>query len=74
MFLAINNEVIGSLKWQNHASYPPLLLNVSWHERTVRCASDKQLIFLTIKCCYGKQVTVFAVAIAVVIVNNISSS
>ena len=28
------------------------------------CPSEEQLIFLTITCCYGKQVTVFAVAIA----------
>ena len=29
-----------------------------------RCASDERLIFSNITCCYGKQMTVFAVAIA----------
>ena len=36
MVLTINNEVIGCWKSPNHASCPPLLLNISWCERTVR--------------------------------------
>ena len=66
MFLTINNKVIRSRKWPNHASCPPLLLNVSWPERSHahrRCASEEWLIFSTITRCYDKRVTVFAVAI-----------
>ena len=39
MFLTINNEVIWCLKSPNHVSCPPLLLNVSWRERTVRASA-----------------------------------
>ena len=64
MFLRINNDVIGSGKWPNHASCLTLLLNVSWRDQTVR-ASDDRLIFSSITRCYDKRVTVFAVAIVV---------
>ena len=66
MFLTINSEVIWSLKSQNHASCPPLLLNVSWRERTVRASALRVMwppwYFITR--CYGKQVEVFGVAVA----------
>ena len=39
MFLTINKTVIESLKLPNHASFLPLLHNLSWHKRpyTHRC-------------------------------------
>ena len=69
MFLTINNEVIWSLKSPNHASCPPLLLNVSGHERTNRTRISvahhvTDLIFYNITRCYGKHVAVLAVAVA----------
>ena len=36
MFLTTNNEVTGIWKSPNHASSPPLLLNVSWRKQTIR--------------------------------------
>ena len=44
MFLTINNEVILRLKSPNDVSCPPLLLNVSWRERTV-CASSLRIMW-----------------------------
>ena len=52
MLITLNNEVIGSWKSPNDASYPPLLLNVSWRERTARIMWPYW---------YGKPVTVFVV-------------
>ena len=34
-WLTINSEVMGILKWPNHASYLPLLLNISWGKQTL---------------------------------------
>ena len=62
MFLTINNEVIGSEKWPNHASCSTSPdVNEPYAHR--RCASDERVIFSTITRCYDKRVTVFAVAI-----------